>query len=352
MPRPGGRDAWVDAARTLGCALVVLVHVNEYTRPPLRSWWPGGIQGAPLFALAVPLFMILAGMYADRARGAGLGPRLVRLLIPFFAWNAIMVAIWVAVGGTVTPGRIAFGMLTGQWQLYFLFALAQLVAIHWLLRRGPEPRAGRAAYVAAALATTLVYLGSDLLLWTVPGGSEADIERWIGRFGPTWALFFATGVLLSHRPELFEWIGRHVRPLTAVAVVSYAAYVAAAYAADARFGFAPRKQFLAAGLPFQAIGPVLLLAWLRRIDAQGAAPRPIAWLARTGRQTFGIYLAHAAVLMGLVAALGTTGLLDGGWREASALFVATWSVTLLAVVAWQRALAHVRSLRTPATHSP
>jgi hypothetical protein len=66
----------VNAARVVACALVVLVHADMHLRADIPTWWPRGAAFAPIFATAVPAFMLLVG---DFARPEGFRRRLVRL---------------------------------------------------------------------------------------------------------------------------------------------------------------------------------------------------------------------------------------------------------------------------------
>ena len=61
---------WAGAARTLACALVVLVHINIYIRADITNYWPGGIVLGPIFGLAVPTFFMLSGFFDVRFSAA------------------------------------------------------------------------------------------------------------------------------------------------------------------------------------------------------------------------------------------------------------------------------------------
>ena len=85
----GRRLAWIEAARTLCSFLVVLAHVNIYTRAGVETWWPGGFYSVPVLSLAVPSFLVIAGYAVDMGTGhtsrSAILARVRRLVIPFLA---------------------------------------------------------------------------------------------------------------------------------------------------------------------------------------------------------------------------------------------------------------------------
>lgn len=325
------RLVWADAARTGACGLVVLVHVNIHTRPGLETWWPLGFLGVPLFSLAVPTFMTLAGYFAEGS-GAGELPgkgrstgRALRLVLPFFVWNVLTLGALVAEGLRPDSPAVALDILTGTWQLYFVFALLQLLVLHRYLR-------GRAAkgwmLVLATAATASVYGSSDLLLWRFHGGDDGSFERVAEKLFLCWTVFFFAGVWLKRHPETFESPTRKSLAVSLVALAAfYALYLLELRLEEARFAYNPRKQILLGGLPFQVLGPVLLLALLRALDRSGRAQGLLSRLASSGADTYGIYLSHAAVLVGVFAAARTLGLTTSRGFEAPVLALVTWMLS-------------------------
>ncbi len=321
------RLVWADAARALACGLVVLVHVNFYTRAGLETWWPFGFTGAPLFTLAVPTFMALAGFFAERTgagddvlRGAS-GRTAFRLVLPFLAWNLLTLAALAADGLRVDAGTAVFRALTGTWQMYFIFALLQLLVLHRLLGR----RAATGLALAFATGTSAAVYGlSDLILWT----RGADDGSLFGMFAehslPCWAVFYFLGAWLARHPAAFEHLARRNGTVAVLVAASYGACLAELRLEEHRFGYDPLIQLLFAGFPLQVLGSVLALALLRELDLSGRARGLLARLASAGPDTFGIYLSHVAVLVGVFAAARTVGLTTARWFETPLLAITTW----------------------------
>lgn len=322
------RLVWADSARTLACGLVVLVHVNIYTRAGLETWWPFGFWGMPVFCIAVPAFMVLAGYFADPP-GARKEPdaslrtthrRILRLALPFLIWNVLTLGALVGEGLRPDAREVALQVLTGTWQLYFIFALLQLLLLRRLVRR---PVNGRMLALAAA-ATAATYAWGDLLLWRLEGADNGEFETLSEKLFLSWILFFFAGLWLRARPEALDEIGRRWLPMLLALGVFYALFLFELRLEDERFGYNPRKQILLGGLPFHLLGAVLFIAVLRALDRGGRARGALAWLASAGTDTYGIYLNHTAVLVGLFAACRGLGLTTFRWFETPLLAIGTW----------------------------
>ena len=94
------RLVWVDAARTLACGLVVLVHANIYGRAGLETWWPLGVWTVPLYSVAVPSFLVLSGYLSRSADTTSTNSDggTARLAVPFLVSNVATSLALVAVG--------------------------------------------------------------------------------------------------------------------------------------------------------------------------------------------------------------------------------------------------------------
>ncbi|MCM3877668.1 MAG: acyltransferase [Thermoanaerobaculia bacterium] len=316
---PPARLAWIDAARTVACALVVLVHVNIYYRAGANSWWPGGFSGVPFFGLAVPAFFLIAGYVSPGP--PRLARRLAKLLPAFYAWNAILV-VTGSQGRDLAASEVVFYLLTGANQLYFIFALVQLLVLHRLL-------APKWLGWGAAIATLAFYAAADAAVWTRGAASEI-FTLYLNRSFAAWAVFYAAGVLLARRPGLLEGLWRKRAILVAAAVVTYAAYVAELRAEDRVLSFNPVLQFLVPGLPFQLVGAVLLLLALRRLEASPRTKPAVLWLAAAAPDTFGIYLSHVSVQAALFGLWVRAGHEGAHWTEVPILAAASWIVCQLA----------------------
>ncbi len=326
------RLVWADAARTLACGLVVLVHVNIYTRAGLETWWPFGFAGVPMFSVAVPAFLVLSGYFAKSAgtgesvATAGSVRRALRLVVPFLVWNMLTIAALGADGLRMDARTIVLHALTGTWQLYFIFALLQLMLLHRLL--GSHASTGRTLGLAIA-STMVVYAVSDLVLWRIGGADGGAFELFAEKLFPCWTIFFFSGLWLRHHPKVFDTLtGKWLPALLCALAAAYAIYLLELRLEEWRFDYNPRKQILLGGLPFQLLGSVLALALLRALDRSGRAQGLLARLASAGTDTYGIYLSHAAVLVGLFAAARHLGFTTSRGIETPLLAIATW------VLAW------------------
>jgi surface polysaccharide O-acyltransferase-like enzyme len=324
------RLVWADAARTLACGLVVLVHVNIYTRAGLETWWPFGFAGMPLFCIAVPAFMVLAGYFAksaeDGARpsSSGSARRVLRLLVPFLVWNVLTLGALCAEGLRPDAPEVVLQILTGTWQLYFIFALLQLLVIHRLVRGRADPP----ALAVAAGATVAIYALGDLLLWKVQGADNGAFETLSEKLFLSWTVFFFAGIALRRHPEAFDVLVRRKRLALLALAASYALFLWELLLEERRFGYDPRKQVLLGGLPFHLLGAVLLLALLRNLNLSARGGGALSRLAAAGTDTYGIYLSHTAVLVAVFAAARTLSLTTFRTFETPLLFLATWALSI------------------------
>jgi surface polysaccharide O-acyltransferase-like enzyme len=312
--------------------------VNIYTRAGLETWWPFGFAGMPLFCIAVPAFMVLAGYFAKRAgddarpSSSGSARRFLRLLVPFLVWNVLTLGALCAEGLTPDAGEVVLQVLTGTWQLYFIFALLQLLVLQRLLRgRADGPMLALSVAVTAA-----TYAAGDLLLWKVEGADNGRFETLSEKLFVSWMAFFFVGIWLRRRPRVFDALGRHAPLALAALAASYALFLFELLLEERRFGYNPRKQVLLGGLPFHVLGAVLLLAVLRNLDRSKRAHGALRRLAAAGTDTYGIYLSHTAVLVAVFAAARMLGWTTFRGIETPLLAIATWALSAGVVRAARR----------------
>lgn len=331
---------WVEAARTALCALVVLVHVNIYIRAGIENWWPGGFITAPLFGLTVPAFFMISGYLADRGALAQ-GPdgarrmraRIGRLLVPFVAWNAITLAVLVlAAGQRTSAGGALYQVTTGVWHLYFIAALVQLLFLHSMLLGTLATPNGRWVTIAAVAGTAIFYTISEILVWT-HGVMSDVVEFELRKTFIAWSAFYFIGVSWSRRGETLDWSGRALRRLGAYALPAYLLYALALLLQHRVYYATLRKQMLLSALPVQIAGSILLLALLRRWESSGRAARLLDALASRGRDSFGVYLAHNAVLVALWSAFLRWDVGRVHWTNAPLFWIATAAGSLAIVYA-------------------
>jgi fucose 4-O-acetylase-like acetyltransferase len=319
---------------------VVLVHANYVARAGISTWWPGGVWGAPFFALAVPVFLVLSAYAAAPAPARGgfarhAWRRARRLLPPLLFWGAALVAIGYR-GRSDWLGLLA-DLATGPWHLYYVVVLLQFFVVAYWLEALARP--GRLAwtFASAAVLSALVYGGGDVLLWT-RGGDGGAFEYWLQKLLPTWSVFLATGVGLRRRPDLLAWLRRRSVALVLAVVPLYLGYVWEFRAEEAWLGYYPREKILGLGLPFQWAGSLLLLVLLDRAAAAPAWAPALARLSRASRQTYAVYLAHPPALVVLFTLGGAAGLSMTHWAWVPLLAAGAWALAwaLWRLVGWTR----------------
>ncbi len=316
------------AARNVACALVVLVHANLFARPDLDVWWPGGVWFVPAFSLAVPLFFTVSGYFAlSRPPGTSrldLGRRLNRLLPPFLFWNLVNLGL-LFLEGDARGWRDPVNLLTGSFQLYFVFVLMQFEIVAAAVQRFvPVRHLDRLLLVAATLTGT-GYALAGLALYV--GENYAAADPWLRRPFVIWSLFFALGVWLRWRPAAWERMRAPPLAVALALVPAWALYCAELGLEGRLFGQHPDQQFLPGGLPLQVIGVLALMAWMRRGPASDH--RILRMLACGSRHTFTIYLGHVAALIVLYDLWWRLEFPVASWPIVPALAIGAWAVPRL-----------------------
>jgi fucose 4-O-acetylase-like acetyltransferase len=320
----GRRLAWIEAARTLCSFLVVLAHVDIYTRAGVETWWPGGFYSVPVLSLAVPSFFIIAGYAVDMGTGhasrSAILSRVRRLVIPFLAWNVITLLVLAEPGQNIAYK--VFQIATGTWHLYFIFALLQLLVLHALLFPAIESGQIRTIVITAVALTITSYVVSEALLW-LNGADNGTAEVLHRKLFTFWAGFFAVGVWWrrrgSRRLSPFGWIATAF-----VIAAAYAIYIFDLKLEVSSFGFTPRKQLLVGGLAFQLLASATMLVLIEKLDGT----KFVTALAPWGRDSYGIYLVHISVMLLLFRFLLSNGWLKISWYQVPVLTVATYLISL------------------------
>ena len=332
----GKRDLiWVEAARTVAMVLVVLVHVNDMAVGPIqsKSWWSVGIS--VFVRWTVPLFFMVSGFllgrgYHSRDSQPSMSSFFVRkfntLIVPFLVWNLISMLVFrLAFGQPIWSHSTLWLMVTGYLQLYFVFVLLQFFVIY----RVVEPYlAGRGLWwvlVSALVLSLAFYINSDLTVWTQ--GDDKHFYEWhYGKAFVGWSLFFFWGVVLGRRPNILDMMTRWRWLIGSAALVFFGVYYYETYLEMQRIGAAARQFFLISGLFFQFAGANFVLVLLYRLDYPGGRSWLLNWLGRFGADTFGVYLCHIVVLIGLIRLYSWLGLPGAAWVKAPVLLIATWFV--------------------------
>lgn len=303
---------WVEAARVVLMAGVVLVHANIFlVRSGPADWFPGGDRSTMLLGLLVPAFFLISGFVL--ARGDVTAPtfdvrrfvrrRVLSLLVPFFLWNAILVGLDLGGPGIFLQkddpkvvGSALFRLFTGYWQLYFVLALLQCIGLFLLVRSRLDGRGPFAVAMAACAVSGAFYVTTSLLFWNGlgrDGFAESVLDR---TFAP-WVAYFFLGVWLSRRTAALE---RAIRLWWLWALLALGLHQTALLELRAEMavmgGDAPIIQFLGATFPFEYLGTLAFFTAFGRLGQSALGRRVVVAVARWAPLTFGVYLCHTAIL--------------------------------------------------------
>lgn len=148
---PAGRQAWIDHARGMAAILVVLQHAGHYTAmyQEVPAWFTDAMLAVAPFRM--PVLMLLAGLFLERALRKGTGPyltdKLRRLAWPFAVWTIISC---LAAG---TPERLLqLPVWRGAGYLWFVVFLLAFFVLAVPLRRVPYLLVVSVALVISLLA--------------------------------------------------------------------------------------------------------------------------------------------------------------------------------------------------------
>ncbi|MGC5172934.1 acyltransferase family protein [Micromonospora sp. DT81.3] len=275
------RLAWADVARGGAMILVVLAHALQLMN--VYGWHNGWLDTLNLYLTAVrmPLFFLVAGVFAAnairRTWGGLFATRLALLLYMYFLWMLIR-AVWF----TFVPWPlsevhpwIAF-VISPIWPtngLWFLYALIVYLVVGRLTQQLPAwipLLASGALGVAAAMG---VLPTADNIVW---------------RSVAMYMFFFLLGARL---PEVWRSVAARANPVLLVAAII------AVPAAMAAFSFIPGP---ARGVGRMALSVVCVTACL----VIAAMIAKVGWLSAPfryiGQRTIAVYVAHAMLLAAVV----------------------------------------------------
>ena len=101
--------------------------------------------------------------------------------------------------------------------------------------------------------------------------------------------------------DLFKKISRRPGVLGLATILTYALYFWELFHEAQVYGYDARQYFMLSGLPFQFIAATLVLVLLYRLDQRGISGKAVDYVVNSGRDTYGIYLAHLLFLGCLLA---------------------------------------------------
>jgi peptidoglycan/LPS O-acetylase OafA/YrhL len=315
--RSGGRVPEVDLVRVVTFGAVVGVHAVSLSFAALDV---GGNAALMLLHYTRSGFFVLMAIVlvrsAERSGHTGrLRRRLTLVGVPYLVWSIIYLVVSWATGGRNRPWDGAgLALLTGTawYHLYFLLVTMQFYvafpAFLWLLRRTrrhPLPQLG------TGLAFAVVFTGWLHYTDWAPG-PLATYRAYAAQLLPTYTLLFvAGGVAALHLDAVLDWLTQHRRAVLAGTLAGavgmealYFVLVATGAHADAA---ADPVQ------PVMQVWAVVLVAALgaaaTRWTAAGAPanaamsnPTPhLRWVDRASDLSFGVYLVHPLLLLGLFA---------------------------------------------------
>lgn len=254
---------------------------------------------------AIPAFLLVSGFFLAFAGGRSpssggwrvIGVRLVQLLIPFFLWSLVMVGAQIAQGQTYAPSQLVGLFLLGQSTpaFYFIPLLVQLYLLAPILvavgRRSPTGL----LLLTAVIQIPVYVLRYAMILGMLPSGGGPAGFVTAGWFFPGHVFWFALGIVIGLRSADFKLLATRLRgwALAAVLILLPA-------------GILEWEWLLRhSGEPWISPRPTLLdtvfsLAVLMLFLAAGEHKFPFEKRFQAlGTKSYGVYLAHSLVLLGL-----------------------------------------------------
>jgi len=232
-------------------------------------------------------------------------------------------------------GKTIWYLTTGYMHLYFVFVLIQFFFLFYLIKPYLHGQGLMRSLISALVFTSLFYITSDLLLW-IQGADNHFFEWHYGKAFIGWSLFFFWGVWLGRFPQFLVALSNRLLVLGLAAAAAFAAFYWESHVVLDLFGYGSRQFFLTTGVLYQFIGASFILALLYRLDQPDRKSFLLDLLAHTGVDTYGIYLSHLAILIGLLKAWEALDLPVMALIKIPVLLVATWFLSqfLVRVSQW------------------
>ncbi len=279
------RVDWVDAVKGLTIILVVMKHTTFGTAAAIGEtpyWFNLLCEWTIPFRM--PLFFLVAGLFAQKALRAPLRPfidsKILHFLYFYLLWSVIQIGIKIALphegAWEVTYKDLLLIPLEPFGLLWFIYALAVFFAF---MRFARDVRPAIVIFFATALYFTRLHTG-----WTIP---DETAQRFI---------YFVLGVYGA--PYVFamaDWAIAHARPAIAsgVGLLALVALIAFTPALDWRV-----LEFAAA--IFGAAGAIMLVA----LAAARGFAKPLAFVGSRSLYVFLAFFLPMAVTRVLEIRLG------------------------------------------------
>lgn len=294
----GARYLWVDAAKGICMALVVLRHLALWFEGEINSgapavWWTVSEFLSPL---RMPLFFFLSGFLAVRALSRPLRAsqaRTVGLYVVYALWTFLFLSrlfLPVARGGGDAPtaGELALSLVLPT-SFWYLWALPAFFLLAWALQKV----LGRHAAWALVPLLALSVAGQSIEDATIGVLTDPMDALKLGSVAEN-AVWFVLGVV--GRPVWLAAMQKASLVRLVIGVVGYAVAYAGLAAVDL---LGPGKVILA------VIALWVSLQALALIDMSSALMRAFA---AVGRMTLPVYIFHIFAISVLSGAIGLSGL--------------------------------------------
>lgn len=282
---PRHREQWLDVAKGVSIAAVVLFHVGTVVKastPAGRVWT---LVDLGLFTLIMPLFFLVSGLFVGRSLTLPMKDFIKTKVWPnaylFLVWVAIFAALYAATGGRLGNSLADSALL--RTILWYMAALA----VYMLIARA-----------VASLPTVAVLVGSALL--AAPFALWLPFDGWGLAHTPHFLIFFLIGVRCK------EWlivVINEAGPARVVLVLGVGALLGVVAKVI------PGGEVAAYALAPLVAVPLTLVASKRAAGWQSVAG-PVSAL---GRNTLPVFLLHPLVLGAISWALDEEGLAVGIW---------------------------------------
>ncbi|SNS01275.1 Surface polysaccharide O-acyltransferase, integral membrane enzyme [Geodermatophilus pulveris] len=335
-PAVASATGWMDGARVVAMAAVVLIHVvapvvsdgqgEDLTHP---RWWLGNVLDS-LARSAVPLFFMVSGallLSPERTEGPGrfLRRRLPRIGVPLLFWSTFYLGFRVVARGHELGARDAAAALAGgvpYFHLWFLFALLGLYLTTPLLRVVIRQSSDR--FVAWACAVLLLLGAVDQVLTSFLGAGSPNAVTW---FLPHLGYYVA-----GHLLQRWALPARAVPVATGVFASATAVTAVGTWVLARESGWSPAAAYLYGYLSPTALAAsvaafVLLRALPGRLPLRAGRRWDVA-AHRLSRLALGTYLVHPVLLW----VYPSVGLVESYPSRAPALLVALVTQWLVVTV--------------------